>query len=364
VTTETKIRVVIVDDSAFMRHALRRMLERGPEIEIVGAARDGEEGVAFVEQFAPDVVTMDVEMRGIGGLEALRRIVARGEKSPPVIMVSALTTEGAQTTLDALHIGAVDFIAKPPPGSGVLDIAALGDDLLEKVREFGSQRGRRQAKPPATRTRRAPDAPSECIAIGTSTGGPVALSRIVPRLPKNFPVPIVIAQHMPPGFTTALAERLDASSEIDVVEGTNGMTLRAGAAVVAPAGQRAHVRRAGKTFALELEEAERGTLTPSVDALFASLGESCTRGALAVLLTGMGRDGVEGLRVVRASGGYAVGQDEASCVVYGMPRAAAEAGLIDHVCALDELPGLLCSLSGLEVPLQRGEGSRPPLPGT
>jgi two-component system chemotaxis response regulator CheB len=364
VTSETKIRVVIVDDSAFMRHALRRMLERGPEIEIVGAARDGEEGVALVEQFAPDVVTMDVEMRGIGGLEALRRIVARGPKSPPVIMVSSLTTKDAQVTLDALHIGAVDFIAKPPPGSGVLDIAALGDDLLAKVREFGSQRGRRPAKPPAQAAHRAPAGRSECVAIGTSTGGPVALSRIVPRLPKNFPAPIVIAQHMPTGFTTALAGRLDATSQIDVTEGTNGMTLRAGAAVVAPAGQRARVRRAGKTFALELEDAERGTLTPSVDALFASLGESCKRGALAVLLTGMGRDGVEGLRVVRAAGGYAVGQDEASCVVYGMPRAAAEAGLIDYVCSLDELPRLLCGLTGLEVPLQRGEGSRPPLPGT
>jgi len=364
VTIEAPIRVVIVDDSAFMRHALRRMLERSSGIEIVGAAKNGEEGVALVETLAPDVVTMDVEMRGIGGLEALRRIVARGPQAPPVIMVSALTTQGAQTTLDALHIGAVDFIAKPPPGAGVLDITALGDDLVEKVRTFARRRLLRSVKSQPHVPTPGPHGRSECIAIGTSTGGPVALSHIVPHLPKNFPAPIVIAQHMPPGFTAALAERLNASSEIEVREGTNGMPLRPGAAVVAPAGQRARVRRVGKQFMLELEEAERGALTPSVDALFASVGTICKQGALAVLLTGMGRDGVEGLRVVRASGGYAVGQDEASCVVYGMPRAAAEAGLIDRVCSLDDLPPLLCRLTGLEVPLQRGEGSRPPLPGT
>lgn len=362
--SEAKVRVVVVDDSAFMRHALARMLERGPGIEIVGAAKDGEEGVALVERLTPDVVTMDVEMRGIGGLEALRRIVARGPQSPPVIMVSSLTTRGAQITLDALHIGAVDFIAKPSPGAGVLEIAALGDELLEKVVEFGSRRARPALKLLVERAKRAPRARSECVAIGTSTGGPVALSRIVPRLPKNFPAPILIAQHMPPGFTAALAERLNAASAIDVSEGTNGMRLRAGAAIVAPAGQRACVRRSGDAVALEIEEAERATLTPSVDALFASLGETYQRGALAVLLTGMGRDGVEGLRVVRASGGYAVGQDEATCVVYGMPRAAAEAGLIDRVCALDDLPRLLCTLTGLEVPLQREEGSQPPPPGT
>jgi two-component system chemotaxis response regulator CheB len=362
VSSEASIRVVVVDDSAFMRHVLRRMLER-PGIEIVGAAKDGEEGVALVETLAPDVVTMDVEMRGIGGLEALRRIVARGPKSPPVIMVSALTTQGAQTTLEALHIGAVDFVAKPLPGAGVLEIAALGDELLEKVRTFGTRRSQRSfATPPAAKP--GPHGRSECVAIGTSTGGPVALSRVVPRLPKDFPSPIVIAQHMPPGFTAPLAERLNATSQLEVTEGTNGMTLRAGTAVVAPAGQRARVRRVGKQFTLELEDAERATLTPSVDALFASVGTVCKQGALAVLLTGMGRDGVEGLRVVRASGGYAVGQDEASCVVYGMPRAAAEAGLIDRICTIDELPQLLCALTGLEVPLQRGEGSQPPPPGT
>jgi two-component system, chemotaxis family, protein-glutamate methylesterase/glutaminase len=338
-----RIRVVIVDDSAFMRHALRRMLERSKEIEIVGAAKDGEDGVELVMQLSPDVVTMDVEMRGIGGIEALRRIVALGPKAPPVIMVSSLTTQGAQTTLDALHIGAVDFIAKPAPGSGVLEIAALGEELIAKILAFALRAPAPKAPPPALP--RKPSRRSECVAIGTSTGGPVALSRIVPRLPQNFPVPIVIAQHMPPGFTAALAERLNASSEIEVREGTHGMPLRAGCAIVAPAGHRARVRHVGKQPMLELEAADRSTLTPSVDALFASIGESYKQGALAVLLTGMGRDGVEGLRTLRASGGYALGQDEASCVVYGMPRAAAEAGLIDRVCTLDEFAPFLCTLT-------------------
>lgn len=358
-----KIRVVIVDDSAFMRHVLRRMLERSPAIEIVGAAKDGEEGVELVESLRPDVVTMDVEMRGIGGLEALRRIVARGVQAPPVIMVSSLTTKGARITLDALDVGAVDFIAKPAPGAGIAEITTLGEELIEKVRTFGSRLSERK-RAPVQRSVRARPRRAQCVGIGTSTGGPVALSRILPRLPANYPAPIVVAQHMPPGFTAALAERLNAASAIAVREGTQGMPLESGCAVIAPAGYRARVHGEGTQVVLALEEPERAALTPSVDVLFASVGERFRGGALAVLLTGMGKDGIEGLRILRGCGGYAVGQDEASCVVFGMPRAAAEAGLIDEVCSLEEMPALLCSLTGLEVPLQREEGSRPRPPGT
>lgn len=364
-SAESKIRVVVVDDSAFMREVLRRMLERSLVIEIVGSARNGEEGLRLVAQLQPDVVTMDVEMRGIGGLEALRRIVALGTQAPPVIMVSSLTTEGAQTTLDALEIGAVDFIAKPAPGAGIAEITALGEELIAKVRTFGSRApAPKREPPPRDRPQRARPRWAQCVGIGTSTGGPVALSRILPRLPKNYPAPIVVAQHMPPGFTSALAERLDAASAIDVCEGKQGMPLRNGCAVIAPAGFCARVRGEGAHLVLALEEPANAALTPSVDALLASVGEAYRSGALGVILTGMGRDGVEGLRTIRARGGYAVGQDEGSCVVFGMPRAAAEAGLIDEVASLDEMAALLCSLTGLEVPLQREEGSRPRLPGT
>lgn len=360
---QRKIRVVIVDDSAFMRHVLRRMLERSLVIEIAGAAKNGEEGVELVTALRPDVVTMDVEMRGIGGLEALRRIVAIGASAPPVIMVSSLTTQGAKTTLDALEIGAVDFIAKPAPGAGIAEITALGEELIAKIREFGARSAIPKREAPQRVARSRPHR-AQCVGIGTSTGGPVALSRILPRLPKDYPAPIIVAQHMPPGFTAPLAERLDAASAIEVREGRDGMPLRGGCAVIAPAGFCARVRGDGAHRVLALEKPEGVTLTPSVDLLFASVGDVYRNGALGVILTGMGRDGVEGLRNLRARGGYTVGQDEATCVVFGMPRAAAEAGLIDEVCSLDELPALLCSLTGVAVPLQREEGSRPQPPGT
>lgn len=348
--SKEKIGVLIVDDSAFMRHALRRMLERDARIEIAGEAGDGEEGIRLTESLHPDVVTMDVQMRGMDGLEALRRIVAGGEQAPPVIMVSVQTTAGARTTLDALDLGAVDFIAKPPPGAGISDIAALGEELSAKIHAVFSTRqsplGLRSAVAPSKESRR-PRRRAKCIAIGASTGGPVALSRILPRLPKNFPAPIVIAQHMPAGFTNALAERLSASSKIDVREAADKEALRSGCALIAPAGQQARVRREGRQAVISLAPSAGSGITPSVDALVASVGELYEQASVGVILTGMGRDGVEGLRTLRAHGGYVVGQDERTCVVFGMPRAAAEAGLVDEVCALDDLPALLCSLAGL-----------------
>jgi two-component system chemotaxis response regulator CheB len=366
--SKKKIGVLIVDDSAFMRHALRRMLERDAGIEIAGEASDGREGVDLVKRLRPDVVTMDVEMRGMDGLEALRRIVAWGGGAPPVIMVSSRTTAGARTTLDALELGAIDFIPKPAPGAGVREIASLGEDLVAKIHAAcASHRLAAHAdRIPAVgaKSERRSRRRAKCIGIGASTGGPVALSRIVPRLPKHFPAPIVVAQHMPPGFTGALAERLAASSGIHVREAVNRDALTAGTVLIAPAGQRARVCREGRQVVMSLDAPESSGITPSVDALFASVGELFEQAAVGVILTGMGRDGVEGLRVLRAHGGYVVGQDEASCVVFGMPRAAAEEGLVHEVCALDELPALLCALVGLEVTLQREEGSRAAPPGT
>lgn len=343
------IRVLIVDDSAFMRRALGRMLERDAEIEIVAMAESGEEALALIAARRPDVVTMDVEMKGIGGIEALRRIVER--HGPPVIMVSSLTQSGAQITLAALEFGAVDFIAKPAAGAGVADLARVADDLRAKIHAFGRARPKVPARPRIRPERPLRPGRFECVAIGTSTGGPVALSRILPRIPANFPLPIVIVQHMPPGFTGPLAQRLNLVCAIDVVEGAEGMTLRGGCAIVAPAGKQIDLRRDGAYVRMRLADDARGlSHVPSVDALASAVGDIYGPAAVGVILTGMGHDGVEGLRVLKSAGGYVLGQDEASAVVYGMPRAAAQAGLVNRVVALDEVAPALCELVGLTLP--------------
>jgi two-component system chemotaxis response regulator CheB len=358
------ITVVITDDSAFMRRAIQKMLEKEPEIRVVGTAASGEEGVAMVERLKPDVVTMDVEMPGIGGLEAARAIVER--RGPPVIMVSALTRDGAETTLRALELGAVDFI--PKPDSALIDIVNVQRELVEKVKHFGSrgaylramretmriQRGALDAARPAAPPPPPPRLPSTaraggfaCVAIGTSTGGPVALSQILPKLPAGFPIPIIVVQHMPPGFTRPLAERLAATSRIAVVEGADGMALVPSTAIIAPAGKQLRlVRSRGAVHVALGDDAQKSLHVPSVDAMAASVGETYGSGALGVILTGMGHDGVQGLRVLKERGGYVVGQDEASSVVYGMPRAAAVAGLVDRVVALDAVGRTLCELTG------------------
>lgn len=361
------IRVLVVDDSTFMRHVLRRMLEGTGDIVVAGEARDGDECIELTRALRPDVVTLDVRMRRMSGLDALRAIADGSPKAPAVIMVSSLTTRDAHTTLEALELGAVDFIAKPSFESTAAEIVALGTEVVEKVRAHAHRRRDDRATPRRV-TERAPVPPGrlriECVGIGTSTGGPVALSRVLPALPREFPAPIVIAQHMPPGFTAALSERLDAACALDVREARGGMRLAPGCAVFVPAGSDARAVRGERGVRIVLERSSARTLSPSVDVLFTSLARSYGSAAGAVVLTGMGHDGVEGLRAVRDVGGFTAGQDEQSCAVFGMPRAAARAGVLDCIVALDELPRLLCEVTGLGVPLQRQEGSRPPPPGT
>lgn len=374
--TPARIRVLVVDDSGFMRRAITKMLATAEDIEVVGSASTGEEALTLEPQLRPDIITMDVEMPGMGGLEAARAIIAR--RGPPVIMISSLTREGAETTLRALEIGAVDFI--PKPDSATIDIIRVKDDLIEKVRLFGTRFALRRtlttrlAPPPAPRPSSAPAAPAvtapaqppsparvapvasaggrrigpfECVAIGTSTGGPVALATVLPKLPASFPLPILIVQHMPPGFTKALADRLNAASEIAVVEGQNGMRLERGTAIIAPAGQQLTLRRSGAHVEVRLDADLRKSLhVPSVDVLAAAVGETFGAASLGVILTGMGHDGVSGLAVIKKNGGYVIGQDEASAVVYGMPRAAAVAGLVDRVVALNDVARALCDVAG------------------
>lgn len=365
------IRVLIVDDSAFMRRAISKMLTVA-DIEVVGVASTGEEAMALQLELRPDIITMDVEMPGIGGLEAARAIIAR--RGPPIVMISSLTRDGAETTLRALEIGAVDFI--PKPDSATIDILRVKDDLIEKIRFFGGRSAAQRAgavrPPPAASsqpvTRVAAPAPApapvlvrppaaasgakragmfECVAIGTSTGGPVALSTILPKLPRAFPLPIIVVQHMPPGFTRALAERLNGASEITVVEGENGMRLERGTAIIAPAGKQLTLRRSGANVEVRLDaDMQKSLHVPSVDVMTAAVGETFGAAALGVILTGMGHDGVRGLAVLKKLGGYVIGQDEASAVVYGMPRAAAVAGLVDRVVALGDVARTLCDVCG------------------
>ena len=361
----SNIRVLVVDDSAFMRRAIVKMLETGAEIEVVASAASGEEAIEKARELLPDVITMDVEMPGMGGLEAVHRIIAW--RPIPIIMVSALTREGAETTLRALELGALDFI--PKPDSAYIDIVKVKNDLINKVHAFGRRNAllRRPrplagAPPVSTAPRRlAPPEPPRayvppvtvrtghyaCVALGTSTGGPVALSSVIPKIPKAFPIPIIIVQHMPPGFTKPLADRLNSASAIEVLEGQSGMPLRPGVAIVAPAGQQFRLRRGLNQIEVRLEADTGASLhVPSVDVMATAVGEMYGAGSLGVIMTGMGNDGVEGLKTIKQRGGYVIGQDEVTSVVYGMPRAAAQAGLVDRVVALGDISRVLCELTG------------------
>lgn len=348
------VKVLVVDDSAFMRRAISKMLEFEPGVSVCGTARNGEEAVLKAAQLRPDVITMDVEMPGMGGLDAVREIMSRSHI--PIIMVSALTQEGAETTFHALELGAVDFIAKPD--AAYVNINDVARDLVAKVRVFAA-RGVPRRTPVRPKVVLSPPeelpvpravhpAPFQCVAIGTSTGGPVALSRIVPQLPAEFGTPIVIVQHMPPGFTRPLADRLNQSSKLSVVEGADGMVLRAGQAIIAPAGRQMVLRRAYGSDDVEVvlrDDDGRSLHVPSVDVLTASVAEVYGACTLAAILTGMGQDGVVGLRKVKDCGGFVIGQDAATSVVYGMPRAAAQAGLVDRVLPLEHIAPALCELT-------------------
>lgn len=352
VSSAAPVRVLVVDDSAFMRKAIGQMLESDPAIRVVDTARDGAEAVEKTLALRPDLVTLDIEMPRMNGLEALRQIMAK--RPTPVVMVSSLTNEGAHETLEAMELGALDFIPKNLSELSV-NIVKIKEDLLSKVKIF-ARRGvvvrtsperksvAKPGRPPArnfdsyTRGRKL-----SVIAIGTSTGGPMALQQVVPHLPGNLPVGVVVAQHMPAAFTGAFAERLNRLSAIEVHEAREGDTVAPGVCLVAPGGTHMRVRRKGAldTVVTISDEPREALYKPSVNELMRSVAEFYPGRALGVILTGMGDDGCEGLRELKQGGGKVFAQDEASCVVYGMPRAVVEGRLADKVLPLGHMAGEL-----------------------
>lgn len=337
------IRALVIDDSAFMRKALTLMLQSDPGIQVVGTARDGEEGIAKLAALNPDLVTLDIEMPRMAGLTALEWIMK--ERPMPVLMVSSQTREGAEITLRALELGAADFIAKAPAGG--LDILQIQDELVRKARAVASHwRKRGAAALPSAplpsvgrRSRR-----MDVVAVGSSTGGPQALQTLCSSLPRDFPCGIVVVQHMPPAFTGPLAQRLNGLSSLKVMEAAHGDAVEAGTVLVAPGGSHLVLKRRGIEVKVELsDEPHDLPHRPSVDVMLTSVAQVFGERSLGVILTGMGNDGLVGCRAVKSAGGRVLAQDEESSVVYGMPRAVVEASLADQVVPLEAMPGAIVS---------------------
>lgn len=376
------INVLVVDDSVFMRRAIMSILEKDPDIKVVGQARNGEEAVELCRTLDPDVMTLDVEMPRMSGLEVLKIVMA--ENPCPILMVSSLTMEGAETTLKALDLGALDFIPKTITAAPV-DLARLETELIEKVKAVSRRkRFMRRPRPSAIASEprttmstyspgsvskfstpvslSSPSAPAatqtfagsgsaqgtialklgkpvrDLVAIGVSTGGPPAVQKVLSALPANFPVPILIAQHMPASFTGPFAKRLDNICELTVKEAEDGDRLRPGHVYISPGGK--HIRlesRFGASALTVTPDPKEALYKPSANVLMESVGTVLGRRALGVILTGMGNDGMEGVKVLKQKGGKALAQSEATCVVYGMPKAIVDAGFADEIVDIDNM---------------------------
>ena len=350
------VRVLVVDDSAFMRKSLTTMLEEGKQIQVVGVARNGEEAVQQVQQLKPDVVTMDVEMPGMTGLQALQQIMT---KNPvPVIMVSSVTVEGAQETLQALEWGAVDFIPKQLDGVAS-KIAEIQKILVPKVlaaRYAGSKlkrltvTGAPKLSMPVAKALSSRSVSvtrgTKLIAIGCSTGGPQALFEIIPTIPADCPAGIVIVQHMPSSFTKPFAERLNNLCALEVREAVDGDEVKPGRVLVAPGGMQFRVvKKTITTSVVKLApNYEKHAHAPSVDIMLQSVAALFGERSIGVILTGMGHDGLDGMKAIKAVGGRTVAQDEASSVVYGMPKAVVEAGCAEKVVSLSKVIGEIMNM--------------------
>lgn len=347
-------RVLVVDDSSFFQVRLREMIDEHPQLSVCGVAANGREAVELAAELKPDVISMDYEMPYMDGVSAVREILA--QRQVPIVMFSSMTYEGARITLDALAAGAVDFIPK-----NFADVSRNSANLKSRLHEIlvmfarqGSTKhtpesagpaGKAPSSAPSSTSTAAPNRATKShkltkgkiklVVIGTSTGGPVALTEVLQQLPANFPVPVVVIQHMPESFTKALSERLNRQCAISVAEARDGEVLQAGKVLIAPGGHQLMFDKKGRLKILPGDK--RVSYKPSVDVAFASAANVYGETVLGVVLTGMGADGCEGARLLKQKHGVLWGQDQASCIVYGMPKAVAVAGLVDDVVPLVDI---------------------------
>jgi two-component system chemotaxis response regulator CheB len=345
------IRVLVVDDSALMRKLIPAILARDPSIEVVGTAMDGAFALKKIEELRPDVVTLDLEMPRMDGMETLRLIMRRAPM--PVILFSTHSKEGAYSTLKALALGAVDFIAKPTDAAAG-HLEAIADQLIEKIKVAKRAAGRKL--PPAVVAIDPPELkkgsksslpPNRIIAIGISTGGPNALQFVLSQIPADFPASILVVQHMPEGFTEMFARRLDECCAVEVQEAKSGDLLLAGRVLICPGNRHMMVRRMPRGDMAVLSDGPPvNGHRPSVDVMFHSVAQEFSLTAVGVIMTGMGEDGAEGLGAIKAAGGMTVAQSEDTCVVSGMPRAAILKGHANKIVPLDTMGAFLVSQYG------------------
>ena len=344
----SRLRVLVVDDSAFFRHRIEEALSRASDIEIVGYAGDGKEAVQRAAELKPDIITMDVRMPGMDGITAVRRIMA--EYPTRILMLSAVTKQGARETLEALEAGAIDFL---PKEEAKLNTATenydFANQFLDRIRAVGRSRFKLRQMTSGSadsyarthaniQARTYPPTKIKLVAIGASTGGPVAVQAILSSLPRHFSLPIVVAVHMPASFTAAYAERLNMVSAIEVREAKDREILLPGCALIAPGGKQMTVEHSTVGATVRVTEARPGDVYhPSVDRLFHSAAQVFNRRVLGLVLTGMGSDGLQGASHIKQNGGHVWSQDERSCVVYGMPQAIEKAGLSSRVLPIEDI---------------------------
>lgn len=342
------IKVLIVDDSAFMRKLLSDLFAAEPDFEVIDTARNGREAVDKTKRLKPQLVTMDVEMPIMDGIKALELIM--NEEPTPVVMVSSLTRAGADATLKALELGAVDFVAKA--AGPIAGIAGISNEILEKcraaVKANVAQLVKRQPQSSLTFVKPPPVQPQlsyggtdeQIIAIGTSTGGPRALQEVITRLPGNLPCGVVIVQHMPPGFTKSLSERLNSLSSLTVKEAEHNDVIRPGLVLIAPGDYHMTVDREANRKVVRLsQQPPIGGHRPAVDPMMESVASIYGSRAVGVILTGMGHDGAKGIQAIKGRSGYTIAEDQSTAVVFGMPKSAIELGVVDKVAPLPAIAG-------------------------
>jgi two-component system chemotaxis response regulator CheB len=347
------IRVLVIDDSAVMRAFLGRVVQSQPDMELLGVSPDPVIAFDKIRRGAPDVITLDVEMPRMNGLDFLRNLMA--VRPLPVIMISSLTRQGAETTMRALELGAVDFFPKP---SRLDELESGAQEIAEKIRAAAgarvSRRGRAFPTTSAAPLEKLPQRPGPAavaglqrvIGIGASTGGVEALREVLTELPPHIP-PILIAQHMPPGFTETFARRLDTLCQIHVKQAEDGDVVRPGVAYIAPGGRHLQLARRGINYYTQVtDDPPVNRHRPSVDTLFRSIARTAGRQAIGVMLTGMGGDGADAMLEMSQRGAYTIAQDEASCVVFGMPRQAIAAGGVREIASLSDIAGRIEALAG------------------